>query len=107
MVRFNDSDLETSYTLLRNFLDLPQDIPWDAILYVVGEITYGGRVTDDWDRRCLLTILTKFMKYIILFSLYLTHKKRGSTFGRLLIQRLSDVPSTAGRSHRALQGRDQ
>lgn len=62
--RFNDSDLETSYTLLRNFLDLPQDIPWDAILYVIGEITYGGRVTDDWDRRCLLTILSKFIKYI-------------------------------------------
>ena len=58
---FNDSDFETSYTLLRNFLDLPQDVPWDAIIYVVGEISYGGRVTDDWDRRLLLTILGKYI----------------------------------------------
>lgn len=40
---------------------MPQEIPWDAIVYVVGEITYGGRVTDDWDRRCLLTVLSKYL----------------------------------------------
>ncbi|CAK72703.1 unnamed protein product (macronuclear) [Paramecium tetraurelia] len=58
---FNDSDLETSQTYLKNFLDLHQEIPWDAILYVIGEITYGGRITDEWDRRCLQTILCKYI----------------------------------------------
>ena len=67
---FNDSDFETSYTLLRNFLDLPQDIPWDAINYVIGEISYGGRVTDDWDRRSLLTILAKFINEDVLADGY-------------------------------------
>ncbi|CAD8076520.1 unnamed protein product [Paramecium sonneborni] len=58
---FNDSDLEISQAVLKNFLDLHQEVPWDAILYVIGEITYGGRVTDDWDKRCLLTILSKYI----------------------------------------------
>ncbi len=54
---FNDSDLETSQTMLRMFLDEQEEIPWEAMTYVTGHINYGGRVTDDWDRRCLLSIL--------------------------------------------------
>lgn len=57
---FNDSDLETSTTMLKIFLDEQDEIPWDAMLYVTGHINYGGRVTDDWDRRCLLTLLKKY-----------------------------------------------
>lgn len=57
---FNDSDLETSTTVMKMLLNEQDLIPWDALLFVTGEINYGGRVTDDWDRRCLKTILKKF-----------------------------------------------
>jgi dynein heavy chain len=57
---FNDSDLETSVTMLRIFLEEQEELPWEAMLYVTGEINYGGRVTDDWDRVCLMSILRKF-----------------------------------------------
>ena len=57
---FNDSDLETSRTVLKMLINEQDVIPWDAMLYVTGHINYGGRVTDDWDRRCLITILKRF-----------------------------------------------
>lgn len=57
---FNESDLETSKTVLQMLLTQSHLVPFEALLFVTGEINYGGRVTDDWDRRCLLTILRKF-----------------------------------------------
>ena len=37
------------------------DVPWAALKYVIGDITYGGRVTDDWDRRTLNAILSNYI----------------------------------------------
>jgi dynein heavy chain len=47
-----------------------ENVPWDAMLFVTGHINYGGRVTDDWDRRCLITILKKFMTTDVLEDSY-------------------------------------
>mmetsp|Transcript_55662 Transcript_55662/g.125197 ORF Transcript_55662/g.125197 Transcript_55662/m.125197 type:complete len:1244 (+) Transcript_55662:3-3734(+) len=58
---FNDSDLETSTQVLHNMLEMDGKIPWDTLVFVIGHINYGGRVTDDWDRRCLITVLEQFV----------------------------------------------
>jgi len=52
------------------FLNEQEDIPWDAMLYVTGHINYGGRVTDDWDRVCLISILKKYYTADILDDNY-------------------------------------
>ncbi|XP_068083916.1 dynein axonemal heavy chain 6 [Anabrus simplex] len=56
---FNDSDRECALNTMRMFCS-GGVIPWDALEYITGEITYGGRVTDYWDQRCLTTILKCF-----------------------------------------------
>jgi dynein heavy chain len=36
-------------------------MPWGSLRYLVGEAMYGGRVTDDFDRRVLITYLNEYM----------------------------------------------
>jgi len=57
---FNDSDLNTTFTMLQLFLDSQDEVPWDALIFVTGHINYGGRVTDDNDRICLIRSLMKY-----------------------------------------------
>ena len=45
---------------LKMFLDEQDEIPWPALQYVTGDINYGGRVTDDLDRRCIRVILRQY-----------------------------------------------
>ena len=68
---FNDSDLETSITMFFNLLEGSQEVPWDAIKFMTGQINYGGRVTDDNDRKCLLAILDLYCGEQILSDDYL------------------------------------
>ena len=41
---FNDSDLQTAIQTLKMFLVEQPVVPWDALMYITGMITYGGRV---------------------------------------------------------------
>uniref|UniRef100_A0A1I8P355 AAA+ ATPase domain-containing protein n=1 Tax=Stomoxys calcitrans TaxID=35570 RepID=A0A1I8P355_STOCA len=59
---FNESDRECGLKTLDFFIsrEKAEQIPWEAIYYINGEITWGGRVTDAWDQRCLRSVLKIF-----------------------------------------------
>ncbi|KAJ3091389.1 Dynein heavy chain 10, axonemal [Quaeritorhiza haematococci] len=62
---FNESDFRVSLTILRTYLNKTAGsegkIPWTTLRYLIGETIYGGRVTDDYDRRVLMTYLDEYL----------------------------------------------
>ncbi len=63
---FNDSDLNISRRLLslylqKSFEDNDEFLPWGSLKYLIGDAMYGGRVSDDMDRRILKTYLEEYM----------------------------------------------
>uniref|UniRef100_A0A8C5TMB1 Dynein axonemal heavy chain 17 n=1 Tax=Malurus cyaneus samueli TaxID=2593467 RepID=A0A8C5TMB1_9PASS len=59
---FSTGDLTISVSVLYNYLENSSKVPYDDLRYLVGEIMYGGHITDDWDRRLCRTYLEEFIK---------------------------------------------
>jgi dynein heavy chain len=63
---FNESDFNISRRLLglyltKAFEDKDEVLPWGSLKFLVGAAMYGGRVSDDFDRRVLLTYMEEYM----------------------------------------------
>ncbi|KAJ8667916.1 hypothetical protein QAD02_009579 [Eretmocerus hayati] len=57
---FTDGDFTICLSQLHMFLMEYTKTPFKVLTYTAGHINYGGRITDDWDRRCVLTILQNY-----------------------------------------------
>jgi len=63
---FAGSDYAVSRKLISLYLNKAEEngdemVPWGSIAYLVGSAMYGGRVSDDYDRRVLLTYVDEYM----------------------------------------------
>ncbi|XP_063895398.1 dynein axonemal heavy chain 1 [Helicoverpa armigera] len=67
---FTDGDLRICISQLHMFLNEYSEVPLRMLTYTAGHINYGGRVTDDWDRRCLLTLLADYYTLSVLTDRY-------------------------------------
>ena len=59
---FDDGDLRISCRQVLMYVDeakADSGVPFAALKYAIGECNYGGRVTDDKDRRLLTTLMAK------------------------------------------------
>ncbi len=61
-----DSDFEISKKQLLIYLDEQPDIPYSALNYLIAEINYGGRVTDDKDSRLIKALLLQYFNPTIM-----------------------------------------
>lgn len=58
---WTQSDILVSIATLRMYLEEQESVPFETLNYIIGEVHYGGRVTDDKDQRCVSSILQKFI----------------------------------------------
>ncbi|XP_045081518.1 dynein axonemal heavy chain 2 isoform X2 [Coregonus clupeaformis] len=97
---FNDSDFEVSESLMSLYLDEYEEIPWDALKYLIAGVNYGGHVTDDFDRRllttyindyfCEATVTTSFFKLSSLPTYYIPRDGPQSSYREYI----SHLPAT-------------
>ncbi|MEE4247752.1 MAG: hypothetical protein V2I33_20305, partial [Kangiellaceae bacterium] len=72
---FNDSDFEVCENIIAMYLGNTEEknivvdtrnIPWDAIQYLIGEVSYGGRVTDDMDAKLIKVYTREFFNQAVI-----------------------------------------
>ncbi|EPY20242.1 dynein heavy chain, axonemal [Strigomonas culicis] len=60
---FTSSDFEVSESIIDLYVRQMKtdEVPFATIRYLIAEASYGGRVTDDWDRRVINTYMAQYM----------------------------------------------
>ena len=58
---FTNEDWMVSRKQIKIFLEEYENIPYQVLDYLIGDINYGGRVTDDKDQRLIKTILNGYL----------------------------------------------
>ncbi|PNF31267.1 hypothetical protein B7P43_G12658 [Cryptotermes secundus] len=97
---FNQADFAASFQFIQNHLDdmdPKKGISWQTVCYMLGEVQYGGRVTDDFDKRLLTTFTHVWFCDVLLrpgFEFYKNYKVPMSKNLQDYIDYINGLPST-------------
>jgi dynein heavy chain len=81
---FNQGDLTASVNFIQNHLaemdtKKSKEVTWSTVRYMVSEIQYGGRITDDWDRVLMSNYTEKYFFQGVLSETYKFYPLPGYT----------------------------
>ncbi|GAB1603179.1 hypothetical protein Ahia01_000598400 [Argonauta hians] len=97
---FNTSDYNASIQFIQDHLDdidVRKGVNWSCVRYMIGEIQYGGRVTDDFDKRLLNTFCRNWFGEAIFQSNFQLHKGYAIPRGNKLqdyLDYIQNLPTT-------------
>ncbi|XP_025155775.1 dynein heavy chain 8, axonemal [Harpegnathos saltator] len=86
---FNLADWLASCMFINNHLndyDSKRGISWQTVRYMIGEVQYGGRVTDDYDKRLLNTFAKVWFADALFAEGFVFHK----SYPLLIFKQVSD-----------------
>ncbi|XP_058491324.1 dynein axonemal heavy chain 10 [Solea solea] len=70
---FNESDFFVCMEILKTYLTKSHqqgdsDIPWGSLKYLIGEVMYGGRAIDSFDRRVLTVYMDEYFGDFLFYT---------------------------------------
>ncbi|XP_071339029.1 dynein axonemal heavy chain 10 [Trachinotus anak] len=75
---FNESDFIVCMEILNTYLTKAHDqgdsnIPWGSLKYLIGEVMYGGRAIDSFDRRILTVYMDEYLGDFLFYTFQCFH----------------------------------
>uniref|UniRef100_A0A8B9QA73 Dynein axonemal heavy chain 10 n=1 Tax=Apteryx owenii TaxID=8824 RepID=A0A8B9QA73_APTOW len=75
---FNESDFQVCMEILNTYLTKAfqqndEKIPWSSLKYLIGEVMYGGRAIDSFDRRILTIYMDEYLGDFIFDTFQMFH----------------------------------
>ncbi|XP_041266334.1 dynein heavy chain 10, axonemal [Onychostruthus taczanowskii] len=81
---FNESDFQVCMEILNTYLtkafeQKDDQIPWNSLKYLIGEVMYGGRAIDSFDRRILTVYMDEYLGDFLFDTFQVFHFYKSDT----------------------------